>query len=196
MDNFAEDSGSICALILAGGAGRRVGGRDKGLLPWHGVPLVQHVHQVLASQVSTTLISCNRNRDDYARLAALAPADYRKDFQGPLAGIEAALEVIEQEFILLAPCDTPMLPDDLADILLRALRQTPQSDVAYARSADRDHYLCALLRRQGLDGLTAYLDSGQRAVRHWYSELGAFAVEFPDRENCFLNINENSELDE
>ena len=195
MDNLTDDSSRICALILAGGAGRRVGGRDKGLLQWCGRPMVDQVLRVLAPQVSTTQISCNRNRDDYARFTALAPADYRPGFQGPLAGIEAALPVIEQEFILLAPCDTPRLPTDLAGRLFQALRQSPRSHAAYARSGDRDHYLCALLRRQGLGGLRAYLDSGQRAVRHWYRELGALAVDFPGQENCFLNINEESGLD-
>lgn len=194
MENFTGNRDDICALILAGGAGRRVGGRDKGWLKWRDRPLVEQVHRVLAPQVSTTLISCNRNRQRYAAIAALAPPDGRKDFQGPLAGIEAALTVIEQEFILLAPCDTPLLPPDLASKLLGALLEETQSQVVFARSGGRDHYLCALLRRQGLAGLSEYLDSGQRAVRHWYHQLGACPVEFPGQEHCFTNLNDSSEL--
>lgn len=195
MENFTTDSDSICALILAGGAGRRVGGRDKGLLQWRGRPLIEQVHQVVAPQVSRCLISCNRNREQYAKIAPLAPADSRRDYQGPLAGIEAALGSIDQEFILLAPCDTPRLPADLAEVLLLALRQSTQSQAVYARAGDREHYLCALLRRSGQEGLKAYLDSGQRAVRHWYKQVGAFAVDFPSGESDFLNINEAAELD-
>ena len=32
MDNFSSNKGQIAALILAGGAGQRVGGQDKGNL--------------------------------------------------------------------------------------------------------------------------------------------------------------------
>ena len=195
MDNFTHDPTQVCALILAGGAGRRLGGRDKGLLFWRGRPLIEHVIEALAPQVSETIISCNRNRERYAEIAPLAPPDLRTDYQGPLAGIEAAITSLHREFILLAPCDTPALPADLAATLAGALQQAPGAQVAYVRAGARDHYLCALLRRQSLAGLTAYLDSGQRAVRHWYDQLGAVPVLFPGESQAFINLNNTDDFD-
>ncbi|RLQ21510.1 molybdenum cofactor guanylyltransferase [Seongchinamella sediminis] len=190
MDNFTHDPSRICALILAGGAGRRVAGRDKGLLQWHGLPLVAHVHDTLAPQVSEIIISCNRNRERYARIAPLAPPDLRTGYQGPLAGLEAAAPMLQRDFILLAPCDTPALPPELAARLACALQQKPGAQAAFVRAGNRNHYLCALLRRASLAGLGAYLDRGQRAVRHWYTRLDAVPVDFPAQQEAFANFND------
>lgn len=194
MDNFTPDRNSICALILAGGAGRRVQGQDKGLLPWRGRPLIEHVYRVLAPQAGEVLISCNRNRPQYARIAQLAPADLRPDYQGPLAGLEAATPALQRDWILLAPCDTPALPAGLAARLAAALQEHPSARAAYARTEGREHYLCALLRRASLAGLGPYLDSGQRAVRHWYKGLDAVPVDFPGQEAAFANFNDRDDF--
>ena len=77
----------ITGLILAGGAGRRVEGRDKGLIDWQGKPLVQHVALRLRPQVGQLIISCNRNIETYRELADKTVTDSRRDFQGPLAGL-------------------------------------------------------------------------------------------------------------
>lgn len=34
-------------LLLAGGRGQRMGGQDKGLLDWHGQPLIAHLHRLV-----------------------------------------------------------------------------------------------------------------------------------------------------
>lgn len=57
---------SIAGLILAGGQGRRVNEADKGLLLWRGKPLVAHVAQRLAPQVSQLIVSANRHIATYA----------------------------------------------------------------------------------------------------------------------------------
>ena len=95
MDRYSggETMQDTTGLILAGGAGRRVGGRDKGLLTWRGAPMAAQVAQRLRPQVARLLISCNRNTDYYATLADATVADSRRDFQGPLAGIEAATNI-------------------------------------------------------------------------------------------------------
>ncbi|MGV2834552.1 NTP transferase domain-containing protein, partial [Pseudomonas shirazensis] len=52
-------------LILAGGRGARMGGRDKGLLEWRGEPLVAHVQRVVRPLTDDVVISCNRNQELY-----------------------------------------------------------------------------------------------------------------------------------
>ena len=46
----------ITGLVLAGGRGSRMGGVDKGLQPFRGLPLAQHALQRLAPQVGSCLI--------------------------------------------------------------------------------------------------------------------------------------------
>ncbi len=52
---------AITGLILAGGRGSRMGGMDKGLQEFNGVPLAQHTLLRLGPQVGATMISANRN---------------------------------------------------------------------------------------------------------------------------------------
>lgn len=175
-------------LILAGGAGRRVGGRDKGLLTWRGQALAAHVAQRLRPQVGRLLISCNRNEPFYATLGDATLIDKRTDFQGPLAGLEAAVPHINGEFLVIVPCDMPLLPPDLAERLLGAL-EPATSDISYAHDGARDQYLCAAIRVAVLPSLRGFLDEGQRAVRHWYARHRYCTVDFSDQAGCFGNFN-------
>lgn len=184
-------SNQATGLILAGGAGRRVQGRDKGLIDWQGRPLVAHVAQRLRPQVDRMLISCNRNVEQYARLADGTVSDTRRDFQGPLAGIEAVIPLLDSEFLVVVACDTPMIPLDLVERLLQPLLRDGDSSaqVSYAHDGEREQYLCAAMHRRCLESLPAYLDQGGRAVRHWYAEYPCSAVDFSAAAGAFANYN-------
>ena len=190
MSNFITTPAPISGLILAGGAGRRAGGRDKGLIEWEGRPLVEHVYRRIAPQVGEVLISCNRNGDRYAALSPVIEHDLRSDYQGPLAGLEAAASSIVKPLVMVVPCDTPLLPEDLAQRLLTGLEKAPEQSVAYATTRDGGQYLCALIRTESLRSLPEFLDGGQRAVRQWYRQIGSVAVDLQDQSECFLNLNE------
>ena len=181
----------ITGLILAGGAGRRVAGRDKGLIDWHGKPLVEHVARRLRPQVGQLIISCNRNVTAYRKLANKTVVDSRRDFQGPLAGLEAASSHIETPFLVIVACDTPMLPNDLVLRLLAPLVKTAShpARISYAHDGQRDQYLCAAISRHCLPSLSAYLDEGHRTVHHWYQNHDAIAVDFADQAALFRNFN-------
>jgi molybdopterin-guanine dinucleotide biosynthesis protein A len=178
-------------LILAGGAGRRVGGRDKGLLRWQGTPLAAHAARRLRPQVGQLLVSCNRNGDYYATLADAIVADSRGNYQGPLSGIEAVIPHVTGDFLIVAPCDTPLLPLDFAERLLCALDCCPETaaEIGYAYDGQREQYLCAAIRTRILPSLTPYLDEGHRTVRHWYARHRCIAVDFSDQAHSFANFN-------
>src|SRR5581483_1360528 len=81
----------VTGVVLAGGRGTRMGGADKGLVELHGRPLAAHALDRLRPQVDALLISANRNHDRYAALGAPVIADASSTFDGPLAGMLAAL---------------------------------------------------------------------------------------------------------
>tara|TARA_R110000823_G_scaffold130015_16_gene258062 strand:- start:9130 stop:9711 length:582 start_codon:yes stop_codon:yes gene_type:complete len=186
----AEEISQITGLILAGGAGRRVGHRDKGLLPWAGKPLIAHVCSRIRPQVSALIISCNRNRATYLKYASTTVTDGRTDFQGPLAGIEAALPEIETEYLLVVTCDMPQLPKDLASRLRGTMLANPALDACYAHDGERAQYLCTLIRHASLQTLPAFLDAGERAVHRWYLAKQVAEVDFSDCREAFRNLNE------
>jgi molybdopterin-guanine dinucleotide biosynthesis protein A len=53
-------------LLLSGGRGQRMGGRDKGLLDWRGRPLIAWLHDLTRPLSDDLIISCNRNTERYA----------------------------------------------------------------------------------------------------------------------------------
>jgi molybdopterin-guanine dinucleotide biosynthesis protein A len=70
-------------VVLAGGQGSRMGGVDKGLQPFRGKPMVQHVVERLQGQVDELLINANRNAEAYARFGFRVIADEIEGVRGP-----------------------------------------------------------------------------------------------------------------
>lgn len=171
----------IDAVILAGGAGRRMGGQDKGLLPLAGKPLAAWVLDALRQQSlppTRIVISANRNLEAYAGLGCPVVADTRPELPGPLAGIEAAWHATQADYLLALPCDIPSLPTDLLARLWQAL-QDFNAELVFARAgAEQNHSAICLMRRTVLPELARRLDSRQLRLGEWYAALGAIAVEF------------------
>jgi len=185
---------NITGLILAGGKGQRVGNRDKGLILLKGKPLVAHVSDLLLPQVEELLISCNRNFSRYKDFVPQTVADTRRDFQGPLAGLEAAYPYIQTEFLVVVGCDMPHLPRDFVSRLTTPLVEggNGMSDISYAHDGVREQFLCAAIRRDCLRSLAGFLDAGHRAVRDWYNSHTCVVVDFSDQRSGFKNYNELS----
>jgi molybdopterin-guanine dinucleotide biosynthesis protein A len=104
-------------LILAGGRGQRMGGRDKGLMEWRGEPLVAHIHRTVRPLSDDLVISCNRNQQAYAAYADQLVGDAEADYPGPLAGVIAGLQVARHEWVVLLACDAPLVDQGLIDAL-------------------------------------------------------------------------------
>ena len=179
------------ALILAGGKGSRMAGRDKGWVMWRGLPLVEHLLERLARQQNAPqriLISANRNLDAYRQTGHAVVTDERADFPGPLAGVEAGLMRCKRNWVLVVPCDTPLLPDDLLAKLHAAATATAGRLAAYATTPDGPQPLCCLLHPSTSGSLSKVLDTGHGSVQSWLDQLGAVAVPFEDSA-AFSNFN-------
>ena len=184
----------ITGLLLAGGRGSRMGGADKGWLMLHGRPLAEHVLQRLRPQVGALLISANRHLEDYAALGApVLPDPDDAAYAGPLAGIAAGLRACATPWLLSAPCDSPFLPTDLAQRLGRAAVAEGRR-AAVARAGGRVQPVFALLHRDLLPALQAFLAGEDRRVESWLNQVGFAQVEFDDPA-CFDNINLPRELE-
>jgi molybdopterin-guanine dinucleotide biosynthesis protein A len=189
---MASTTTEVSAVVLAGGRGERLGGVDKGLAPLAGKPLIAHVLARLAPQVDDIVISANRNAERYAEFGAPVVADAEADFPGPLAGILAGAARARHDWLLVVPCDTPFLPDDLGAGLLAAARA---ADTRLARASDgsRGHYAIMLLRRELLADLAAWLAAGERRVQAWQARHAPAEAIFADPD-AFLNLNTPDDL--
>ena len=185
----------LTGMVLAGGEGRRMGGRDKGLEPFAGLPLVGHVVKRLEGQVAELLINANRNADAYRFFADRVIADVVMDgaegcFKGPLMGIYSGLQAAKTPWLLVVPCDSPALPDDL---VARMVQGIGQHDIAVAFDGERLHPVVALLRTSLADDLAATLAEGERKIDRWYARHAWCKVDMSDCPDAFANLNTEEE---
>ena len=190
MNAPASTNASISGLILAGGLATRMGGADKPLQLLHGRPLLEHVIERFAPQVSELLISAN-DAHKYASYDARIVADEFTQ-AGPLAGMHAGMKAAQHEWLATVPCDAPCFPLDLV-ARLQAAALVDKADIAIARTGDGRQPVFALLNRSTLPALTAYLQQGRRKADGWYAGLSVTEVEFADG-TAFCNINYSDDL--
>lgn len=187
----APERETVTGVILAGGRGSRMGGEDKGLMLWQNKPLYQHVLQRLQPQVTTVWINANRNIEVYQQSGLPVISDTLTDFPGPLAGMLAALQQAETEWIVFTSCDTPLLPDNLVQHLWR---HKGAASVVWACTEERDHPTLALLHRSLAGSLQHYLDSGDRKLMLFLQQAGGQGILFDQAEAAFRNFNHLDDL--
>lgn len=185
---------AMTGAVLAGGAGRRMGGVDKGLVDLAGRPLVSWTLDALRPQVGSLLINANRSLEQYRALGWPVVADAGDGFQGPLAGTLAVLTVAKTEYVLTVPCDAPRVPGRLAARLAAALQEAG-ADIAVAHANGRRQSVHALIRRDLRDGLAVAVADGERKMAVWQDAQRCVVVDCDDLADGFVNINTPAECD-
>jgi molybdopterin-guanine dinucleotide biosynthesis protein A len=197
----------ITGLILAGGRGSRMGGIDKGLQNFHGVPLALHTltRLQMSGGVGQIMISANRNLSTYASLGVPVWPDSQVDYPGPLAGFLSGFEHCNTPYLLTVPCDTPLLPLDLPSRLAAALA-TEQADIAMVAAPEvgrhgqmyvRAQPVFCLLRITLQESLLRFTQAGGRKIAAWTGLHKTAVVPFDapgDNPLAFFNANTLAEL--
>ena len=197
-------SAGVTALILAGGRGARMGGIDKGLQNFRGLPLALQTLMRLQLQSEApqeVLINANRNLAAYESLGAAVWPDTLEGFAGPLAGFLTGLERCETPLLLTVPCDTPLFPLDLLERLQQALH-SEQADLAMAAAREEDGQVRAqpvfcLLKVELLESLVRFTQAGGRKIDAWTGQHRCAIVPFDrpqDAPEAFFNANTLEEL--
>jgi len=167
----------ITAVILAGGRGERMGGVDKGLQTFNGMPLALHAltRLQLGGAVGSIVINANRNLAAYESFGVPVWPDGLADYAGPLAGFLTGLEHCETPFLVTVPCDTPLLPLDLVQRLSDAL-EAQHAEIAMAAAPETDKNgqmqihgqpVFCLLRAGLLESLVRFTHAGGRKIDAW-----------------------------
>ena len=201
---MAQAPEGVTALILAGGRGSRMGGIDKGLQNFRGLPLALQTLMRLQLQSlppQEVLINANRNLAAYESLGAAVWPDTLDGFAGPLAGFLTGLERCETPLLLTVPCDTPLFPLDLIERLHAALTEQ-DADLAMAAAREEDGQIrpqpvFCLLRVELLDSLVAFTQKGGRKIDAWTGQHRCAIVPFDrpqDAPEAFFNANTLEEL--
>ena len=156
-----------------------MGGRNKALLALAGKPLLRHVIDRLNPQLDALYLSVEQASDAMAVFGLPQLKDPRPD-AGPLAGLLSALQksAANHEWLLLAPCDAPFIPRDLAARLLDCALSSALAGAVVRYAAEIqptfsiwNRSLLPLLERAVVDqkmaGFKQFLRVNELAVLDW-----------------------------
>ncbi len=148
----------LSAIVLAGGASRRLG-QDKAALAFGGRPLLHVVIERVSAVCDEVIVAGARGRAE-AGLPAKFVEDAVPD-QGPLAGVQAGLAAASADFVLVVACDMPFLDPDL----LARMASLPRDYQALVpRFGGRRHPLHAVYARSCLPVVESLLAEGGNSM--------------------------------
>ncbi len=180
-------------LVLAGGASRRMGGATKALAPLGGKTMIDHVIARFEPQVDELWLSVAADPGPIAHLDHRQLVDPEPRHCGPLAGlVQGLIDLPDDGWLLLAPCDAPLLPGDLVERLLDAAG--PQHLVAVAREGSQLHPTFSAWRKAALPDVARGL-AGSKGLWPTLHKLPHAIAEWPLAEpSPFYNVNEPGDL--
>lgn len=188
-------------LILAGGLSRRMG-TNKALSPLGDKPLLAHVIDHVAPQVSSLVLNAAHGWAEEFGFPVVP--DTKCGHAGPLAGILAGMRHFASaasgsSHFLTVPADSPFFPADLASQL--ASHVTGDDAIVIAASSGHVHPVFGLWPVAIADDLERWLaDDDNRRIRSFIARHRTLGVTFPPVESAtssidpFYNINTPDEL--
>jgi len=177
---------AAAAVVLAGGASRRMG-RDKAGLGWNGTSLLRHLIQLLQPEFSEVMVSA-QSADAYPGLGVTVVADAEPG-SGPLCGVASALAATDAEWLFVVACDMPFAEASVWHAL--AAHASDSVDAVIPKSARGIEPLCGLYHRRCLPVFRECLRGGSFAMHDALDRVRAaeVAIDIPIQSNPFLNIN-------
>jgi len=151
------------AIVLAGGAARRLDGADKPGLDVRGVPLLDRVLAAVADADRVVVVGPRRDTRTPVEWCREEPPG-----SGPVAAIAAALPRVAQPVVVLLAADLPWIGPAVP--VLRSALDDPDVDAAVLTDADgRRNFLAAAWRTAELHiALDRIGDPAGAAVRGLY----------------------------
>jgi len=179
--------------ILAGGAGKRLGGREKALIEIAGRPLLAHLLDRLRPGFETIVISTNR--PELYAWTGLACAPDRLKAASPLAGLHGILSAISAPRALVIGCDMPGVSLSLAERLARE-----DADAVLPVSPAGDEPLHAVYAKPCLPAIERAFAQGRLKMTDFLSEVRAARVPADPADwmegplSPFFNLNTTEDL--
>ena len=191
----------IPCVILAGGKGRRMGGKEKALINLLDRPLISYVLEKISGKAAPIALNVNTNFEKFKNFGYEILEDPIKGHLGPLVGILASLnwaKNIDQKWVLTLPCDTPFLPLNLIESLVKVKNESPDVDLVVAKSRGFNHPVIALWKAENNLMLKKAIEEGIRKIDIFTSQLKTVHVNFDEinesKFDPFTNLNSPKDL--
>ncbi len=183
----------LSAIILAGGQASRMNYQDKGLILIKNKKMIEFIIQYFKKDCQDIIISANQHLSQYQSLGYPVYSDKVFQNKGPLGGIYQCIQYAKNPYILISPCDTPMLPPHFAKKLLAALL-TKQVDIAVSEVNQQLQPAHILIKKSLAPSIYLYLQSGQRSLKGWLKQQTFTIVPFEASKGVFMNLNSEQDI--
>jgi len=159
-------------VILAGGRATRMGGGDKGLLPFGAGTVLGALIERLGPQCGALALNANGDPARFAPFGLPVLPDPLPDWPGPLVGVLAGMRwaaALGAKVVVSAAADTPAPPRDL----VRRLQEAGGGGLALAATPDGWQPTFGLWPTRLAEDLEAALRGGTHKIRAWTESHGA-----------------------
>ncbi len=176
----------LAAVLLCGGRSARMG-RPKGLLPWRGTTLLEHLLGEMTPVAAPIVLATSRDlelpaavlegsRTPSPRWSIVAD---ETSFEGPLAGLITGFSELPEscDVGFLAACDLPFLS---GPILARFAERLQGQAAAVVTHEGRRHPLAAVYRRDVLPVARGLWSQGERSLQALLDRLDVRALTADD----------------
>ena len=184
----------IYGLVLAGGKSTRMG-KDKGMIPYHGMPQRDYIYHLLSRVCTETFVSIrpDQQKDFPEDMESIVDNDA---YRGPYNGLLSAHDKFPGVAWLVLACDLPLI--DLASLQeLIAARDPNAMATAFAdKENPLPEPLCAIWEPRSLEASKAYLESGNGTCPRKFLINNETKLVFPRDANVLLNANSEEEYKE
>ena len=140
--------GGFAAVVLAGGAARRMGGADKAAIPVAGQSMLTRV--LAAVHDANPQVVVGRVPPDLPVKVASTSEEPRGG--GPVAATAAGLALVPEDvsFTALLAADLPLLTGEAIDVLRLTVESAPLQGAVYRDAEGRRQTLCGVWRTAAL----------------------------------------------
>lgn len=179
------------SAILAGGTGRRMEGREKGLLPFENTTFIGRKIDILR-EFSDSIAIITNQPDLYRQYDARTVRD-AVPWGGVLVGLYTALTESPEEYVFVTTADTPFLEPRLIGSLIQQAAES-EADAVVPRHGEYIEPLCAVYRKKAAGAVSSAIRRMEKQIRSFYDDISVLYVDVPE-EKSFININTVSEYD-
>ena len=195
--------GMITIVVQAGGESRRMG-RDKGLVPFLGKPLIQRVLQRTSALAQEVLVTTNKPEDYEFTGYPLFPDFYPG--RGALGGLYTALRAASQPLVAVVACDMPFVSPRLLQAELEKLQQSLSAgeqalDAVIPRGEGGTEPFHAVYHRSAcLPLIETVMQQNRWRVDSWFASANLYLMDLAEMQHydphglAFWNVNTPEEL--
>lgn len=183
---------NVNGYILAGGKSSRMG-KDKGLINYNGIAIVEHIIGQIKPLVNKLVIVSNNI--EYEKFGFEVINDLMKDI-GPAGGIYTALRHTDLELNFIVSCDMPHINKDAIQFIIR---NSIHSQITVPESDGKTEPLFGIYSKDCLKKWAELIELKKVKLKEMILHFRLNIINVNENilfnDNFFININTNKDLD-